>query len=179
MINNQMNAYVPRGEFAADPNPPSTWGIQATCSWEAGNTRELPILDGRHCPEGGWRLTLVGDVKVKAVWGTMGNREVAEFDAPVIAQFTGQVSLYVKPRTENGAQATVSLAPATSGFENGFRRLLTTTGPLDESYSAYQALTASVVTIRGNAVNVPALSKVPLVSGSVLTSGIGYVEFSP
>lgn len=180
MINARMNMLVPPSAVQADPNPPSTWGVQSTCVWEPGDTSVLPILDARHCNEGGWRVSLVGDVKVQAVWGTMGNRRVLDFDAPLFAQFTGQVALYVRARVvEAGARATVTLAPATSGFDNDFRRLVTDAGPLDDAYSDYQALTASVVTIRGTAVNVPALSKVPLVSGSVLTSGVGYVRFTP
>lgn len=177
-INNAM--VVPPAFGGGQSSNADSFGFQSRESWDVGKIDERPILSCMAHPVGGsWRVTIVGDLKVKAIWGSLGTRNLVEMDAPVIATFPGKVDIFVCPRTDQGATALVTVAPAWSGEQRDFRRLVTTPQNIPDDFAIYRALTASVVTVRGIAVNVPALATLPLVSGSVLTSGTGYLEFTP
>jgi hypothetical protein len=177
-INNAM--VVPAWSGAGQSSNADSFGFQAREVWVAGETDSRPILSCMAHQGGSWRVSVVGDLTIDAIWGSLGTRRLVTMDTPLVATFAGKVDLSARPRTDQGASAIVTVAPAWSGELRDFRRLIVGAGqPIEPDWSTYRALTASVVNIRGTVVNVPALSTVPLVSGSVLTSGTGYLEFTP
>lgn len=177
-INNAM--VVPPAFGGGQSSNADSYGFQSKETWEPGNTDERPVLSCMAHDAGAWRVTIVGDLIVKAIWGSLGTRNLVQMDAPVIATFPGKVDIFVRPRTGDGASALVTVAPAYSGEQRDFRRLVAGPNlPIPADFAVYRALTASVVDVRGTAVAVAALATLPLVSGSVLTSGTGYLEFTP
>jgi hypothetical protein len=165
------------------PYNPDTLGLQAREEWAAGETEGRPVVDAQLNTSGAWRVSIVGDVVLSAKWGSKGTKHLTNMDAPLMGVFPGQVSITAAPRTSDGASCIVTLAPAWTGYLTDFRRFIVHPGgaptPLEPVWSHYQALTASVIDVRGTAVAVPALSRMPLVSGSSHVSGAGYLEYTP
>lgn len=159
------------------------YGLQSTEAWAAGEVDERPVIDTVPHPDAGaWRVSIVGDVTLRVEWGSGPNKTIADMDSPAAMILPGQCTVYAKPRTGAGARVRVTLAPSWSGLQHDFRRLVDATAgaiAIDPEFGFYQALTASTVSVRGTAVAVPALAILPLVSGSTLTAGVGYLEFIP
>jgi hypothetical protein len=177
------NAFVVPSEIQTTPYNPSSLALQASEEWLAGQTDQRQLVDAVLNDAGAWRVSIVGDVVISATWGSKGTRKLVQMDAPLIASFPGQVTITAVPRTSAGARAVATLAPSWTGYLTDFRRLLVHPGgaaiPFEPDWSHYHALTASVVNVRATAVAVPALSRIPLISGSELVSGAGYLEFTP
>lgn len=155
-------------------------GEQSTADWAAGESDDRPVLD---LPLGMsvWRIGLYGvNVVFRVVYGTKANKIIEGLASPALLSIPGQCAVYARPLDpEVAASARVTATPATAGG-NSARYIVDTAGAaLDPDAAHFQALTASTVTIRGIAVAVPVLGVVPLVAGSVLTAGSGYLEFNP
>lgn len=182
-MTNRQFAQPPWAIVPTSPYNPETLGLQARQEWNAGETDERPVVDAQLNESGAWRVSVVGDLVLSATWGSRANKFLVNMDAPCMAVFPGQVTITARPRTSGGATCLTTLAPAWTGYLTDFRRLTVHPGggpvPLEEIWSHYQALTASVVDVRGTNVNVPALSRLPLISGSSLVSGAGYLEYTP
>lgn len=180
---NRQFAQPPWGIVPTSPYNPETLGIQSRETWLPGETDERPVIDAQLNESGAWRVSVVGDLVLSASWGSKTSKALTNMDAPCMAVFPGQVTITARPRTSGGATCLTTLAPAWTGYLTDFRRLTVHPGggpvPLEEIWSHYQALTASVVDVRGTNVNVPALSRLPLISGSSLVSGAGYLEYTP
>jgi len=177
------NAYAVPSWIGTTPYNADSLGLQASEVWLAGESDERQLLDAVLCPAGEWRVSVVGDVTLAAYWGSKGNKRIVSMDAPMMASFPGQVTITAKPRTGAGATAIATISPACTGYRTDFRRFVVHPGgapiPLEPIWAFYQALTASVLTVRGTAVNVPALARFPLITGTSLDSGAGYLEFTP
>lgn len=170
---------VPPPAAALNANGPS-YGIQSRREWAAGEVDERDVVDtikGASL----WRFSAFGNVTISIIYGTETSRQFLSLQAPVVMTIPGQFSARAKPRGEEGASCTIALTQATAGARAHARKLIVGPGggglAFDDDAVTYTALTASTLTISGVATAVPALSTVPLVTGSVLITGSGFQEF--
>ncbi len=155
------------------------YGTQSSHTWAAGQTDTREICDVTKAPAL-WRLSVFGNVLVSIGYGTNGNRQILNLQAPCVITLPGQFTARATPRDNAGTSCVVTLTQATAGALSQARKLADAAGgavALDEGACRYVALTASTLTISGVAVAVPALAVVPLVSGAVLNTGSGFQEF--
>lgn len=165
--------------FGALNNTGEIYGTQSSRTWQPTETDWREVCDATKAPAL-WRFSVMGDVLVSIGYGTNGNRQILELQAPCVITLPGQFTARAKPRGDDGASCVVTLTQATAGALSQARKLADAGGgavALDEGACRYVALTASTLTISGVAVNVPALATVPLVSGSSLNTGSGFQEF--
>ncbi len=169
---------VPSGAPVGDMG--KSYGIHQFSVWAAGETDVRQVLDVRRA-ESLWRVSIFGRLLLTINYGTVHNREILQLQAPLVITFPGQLTVNAQPLDDEGAQCVVTLTQATAGGASQARKSVDSTGgtvALDEGAVRYVALTASTLTISGiTPVAVPALSTVPLVSGSVLLTGSGFQEF--
>lgn len=165
-------------EGLARSAPGNPYGAQQSETWLANDQSPRPLLDLQ--PNGElWRIHVTGDLLVEIVWGTSSSRKI-QVDAPVIADLPGNVTVTATPRLTTGTTGKVSATQVSGAGPQVLRRFVGTPGAtLPEDAESYIAATASVVTIRAIAVNLAAGESVPLVPGSVHTSGQGFIQFQP
>lgn len=190
---NQLNQ--PRQVFLPDPVPVSgpperhnfgqagntgiIYGTQSFAIWAPGETQPKQVCDTLKC-DALWRFSAFGRVTIRIEYGTQVTREIFVLQCPVVMTLPGQFTATATPLDDEGADCKVTLTQATAGARAIARRFITAPAGavnLDRDAVDYFALTASTLTISGAAVVVPALSVVPLVSGSVLNTGSGFQEF--
>ncbi len=158
-------------------SPTARYGQQQKEVWAAADQIARPLLDAE--PNGElWRLSVIGDVLITVAWGT-GARRVLELDAPLVADLPGYVSVIAAPRTSGGATAQVTLTRSSGAGPQEMRRAILVPGALHDDATRFVAFVASTVTIRGVGVVLAPGESIPLVSGSVLTAGSGFQEFTP
>lgn len=137
-----------------------------------------------------WRVTLHGEaVLFRVSYGTSGNITIKDVMAPARFVVPGSCDVYAYPYRpyEDGAptsHAEVTATPATSGSAALLRvHRFGLVVPLDPNAARFVALVNSVVVVgpglAAQSVNLLPLESVLLTSGSVLTSGDGYLEFEP
>lgn len=171
--------------------PPQYWydartpgikhGIQSSEVWNAGDTDGRDICD-QVLAQSLWRVSVFGspNMRVTIQYGTSRAKEFVDLLCPVVLSVPGQLRVRVKPIDGAGGSAMVTCTPATSGGDANARRIVTVAGALPDDAARFRALVASVVTFPGPvACNLTATQWVPLVAGSVLTSGAGLLEFEP
>jgi len=166
-------AGLPVGNMGAD------YGIQVFAKWDAGDIKARDVIDVRRA-DALWRLSAFGNVLLTVAYGTKKKRAITDLQAPLVITVPGQFILTATPRDDQGTTCVVALTQATAGAISMARKFVARGGAdvaLDDGALRYFALTASTLTISGAAVVVPALGLVPLVAGSVLTSGSGFQEF--
>lgn len=174
------NAYVVPPPAGSRPYEPDRLGLQASEVWSPGQTDQRAIVDAALNGAGAWRVTVVGDVVLQLAWGSNGNRREVEVDAPLVGVFAGQVTITARPReAESGAWATATLAPSWGNDRHDVRLFVAGALAVPPVWSWYQALAASVVSVRGTSVNLAPGERLPLVSGSQVVSGAGYLELTP
>ncbi len=160
-------------------NTGKSHGIQLFPKWAAGETKKKGLIDDLRAANL-WRLVIVGGaaMRVDIKWGTEKTITLTGLSLPLRCSVPGQLSVEAYPVEAQDDEQSVraTLTPATSGGLIEMRRPAVV-GAFAEEAFAYFALTASVVNVRGIAVAVAALSRVPLLAGSSLTSGDGYEEF--
>lgn len=185
--------------YTGNPNspPPGSWApgdnalgvqhaVQAKQAWAAGETDIRPVASAIRA-QNLWRLTVLGNnVLVRISYGTSAAKILQNIRTPIRVTLPGSVDVYAQPLNLGGEQAAasvqVTLTPVTSGCcESDCRKIITAGGGLllEDDAVRYVALAASVVALDLTNVNVPVLQSVSLVSGAVLVSGTGYLEFSP
>jgi hypothetical protein len=155
------------------------YGTQQFANWAPGEVDPRQVLDTMKAGAL-WRISVFGHVLVTVMYGTSHNRAIENLQAPVVITVPGQAIVTATPRDSEGTTCVVTLTQATAGALSQARKFVARGGAdvdLDEGACRYFALTASTLTISGAATVVPALSVVPLVAGSVLTSGSGFQEF--
>lgn len=167
--------------YPQPPSPPvgdmgAEYGIQSFRVWSPGETDQRQVLDVRKA-DALWRVSIAGNVTVAISYGTSHNRALLALQAPVVITIPGQMTVEATPRDDDGTTCVVTLTQATAGALAQARKYIDAAGALDPDAVRFVARVASVVTISGAAWNVPALSSVPLVTGSVLVSGSGFQEF--
>jgi hypothetical protein len=158
--------------------PTDRCGQQNLETWAAGDSGSRPLLELQ--PNGElWRISVVGDLLVELTWGTSSRRRLV-LDAPILADLPGFVSVIATPRTSGGATGQVTATRSSGAGPQELRRFVA--GPvlaLDDQATRFVALAASTVTVRALAVVLAVGDSIPLVSGSVLTAGSGFVEYTP
>lgn len=155
------------------------YGTQQRAIWAPGQSEEREVCNALK-PGALWRLSVFGRVTVRIGYGTQATRSIALVQAPVVLSIPGQFTAYAKPLNDQGAECQVTLTQATAGARAIARRFVTAAlgaVDLDDDAVDFWALVASTLTISGQAVAVPALAIVPLVSGAVLNTGAGFQEF--
>ena len=167
--------------FGYQGNSGVIYGTQQRAVWHAGENDERQVLDITKA-QALWRVSLFGPFSVTIQYGTQGTHQILSLLAPVVMTFPGQVTITAKPLSAEGERVcVVTLTQATAGARSIARKLANAgAGPavtLDPDAVDFFALNACTLTISGVAVAVPALSVVPLVSGSVLNTGAGFQEF--
>lgn len=174
----------PGSAVSIAPRMPQTTGQpvgeQSSQDWRPGETDDRPVLD-LPLSMSVWRIGIFGEnVVVRVIYGTKANKQIVGLATPALLTIPGQCSIYAKPlNPEAAASVRVSATPATAGASSCRYIAVGPNLALDPDAAFFRALTASTVTIRGTAVALAVLDVVPLVSGSVLTAGSGYVEFNP
>jgi len=155
------------------------YGIQCKHTWKPGKVERFPVFDQIRA-KNLWRMVLYGSpaVRVDIGFGSKATFNFLGLSLPLRCTVPGQLSVECYLTEAQDAEQMVggTLTPATSGGLIELRRLVTGTVALDERAMQYFALTASSVNVRGTVVAVPALSSLPLLSGSTLVSGTGYEE---
>ena len=186
--NNWLPVPRPPVSGPAEPQPPGAvgnsgviYGTQQKAVWVAGHRLdERQIIDLRKC-DALWRISVFGRVLLRLNYGTQATRQLANLRAPLVITVPGQVTVTAQPLDDLGTICTVTATQASAGARSICRQLVGTTAPtnldLHEDAVAFFALTASSLIISGSVVAVPALAVVPLVAGSVLTDGSGFVEY--
>lgn len=162
--------------YAGNTGP--IYGTQQKATWKVGQTDARQVCDALKC-DALWRLSVHGNVTVKISYGTQGTREIS-LQAPVVLTIPGQFTATATPNDGNGAECVVTLTQATAGARAIARRFVAAPAgdvTLDPDAVDFFALVASTLTVSGQAVAVPALAIVPLVSGAVLHTGSGFQEF--
>lgn len=168
--------HQPAGESM---NTGPVYGSQVLRIWKPGDTDVRQICDATK-PAALWRFSVFGHVTVQIDYGTLANRQILNLRAPLVMTIPGQFTAEAKPLDGNGAECRVTLTQATAGARSIARAFVDAGGgtvTLDDGATDYWALSASNLTIAGVVVAVPALSIVPIVSGSVLNTGSGFQEF--
>ncbi len=168
---------APRGAPVGNMGP--QYGTQQSATWAPGDIKPRDLIDTLKA-ESLWRFSIFGAVLVNISYGTSKNHPIVDLMAPVVMTIPGQFVATVRPRSDAGAVAVVTLTEATAGAISQARKVVVRGGAdvaLDEGAVRYFALTASTLTIGGVAAVVPANVSVPLVAGSVLTAGSGFQEF--
>jgi hypothetical protein len=157
------------------------YGSLSKAKWAVGDVTEKEIITVTRA-DLLWRVSVFGPVLLRVDYGTTMRRQFALLRAPLVMTLPGQVFVYAAPVSDQhtGIECTATLTAASSGARAICRHIVTSLPgavALNNDAVSYFALTASTLTIAGFAVVVPALSAVPLVSGSVLNTGSGYEEF--
>lgn len=155
-------------------------GLQARGVWEVGDGKPQTLIDSIRAPNL-WRVTAFGPegITVDLTYGTAMTRQLKGLALPLRLNVPGQVTLTARPTDpdhDTKLEVEITLTPATSGGLIEAARLAEV-GALDPDAFRYTALTNSALTIRGVPVAVAALQSVRLLSGSVLVSGDGLLEF--
>jgi hypothetical protein len=163
-----------------------THGLQALFEWEPGDNDVKPVADAR-LADHMWRVSIIGAVKLRLVYGTKANLELDGLETPLVMNIPGQLAFYAEPldqtdeRTDT-VECRVTLTPVTQGCCQTARQLLSNTSlnPLTlDPASSFFTLESSELNIRSVDVTVPAFTRVPLISGSFLISGVGFAEYEP
>jgi hypothetical protein len=155
------------------------YGIQSRHTWLPLQSDERQLIDVRKA-RFLWRVSVFGNVSVRIAYGTKGTRQILQLWAPVVIALPGQVEVFARPLTADGAEALVTLTQATGGARSIARQAVSGPAALDSAAVSYTALSDSVLNVAGVlAIPVPALSTIPLVAGSTLSSGDGFQEFEP
>jgi hypothetical protein len=182
----RINEPVPVSGPPAQPPPQGAvgntgvvYGTQQRAKWAAGDTKAVQVCDVTKAAAL-WRFSAFGRVAITIDYGTRGTRQILRVLAPVVITLPGQFTATAQPLDDQGTECFVTLTQATAGARSQARNVVGP-GPVNLSDDAvsFVALNACTLTISGVAVAVPALSVVPLVSGSVLNTGSGFQEFEP
>lgn len=167
----------------APGNEGPIYGLQARHAWPTSSTGPRQVVAECLRAHSLWRVVAKGrSVKLSLTYGTNANLQINDLLSPLVIYVPGQFALYAEPEGINGQTPEVvcSVTPVTNAGIAHARRIVAG-GPLalNPAATRYFALTDSVVSIHGGTANgpVPALSSIPLVAGSSLTSGTGYEEF--
>jgi|GEM_PF-3795742 len=154
------------------------YGTQQSTTWPVGKTDARQVCDALK-PPALWRFSAFGRVTITIDYGTRANRKILSLRAPVVLTIPGQFTATATPLDDQGAECRVTLTQATAGARSQARSLATGPVNLSDDAVSFVALDACALVIAGIAVAVTASQIVPLVAGSVLTSGSGFQEFEP
>lgn len=165
------------------PVPPSVpagyvYGTQSKQVWNPGERDTRPMCDLQRASHS-WRVCVYGEnVRVTVRYGTLATKVIENLRTPVQITVPGQCNVEVTA-VADGAHAEITATASTSGRLDGARQLVT--GPnlaLHPDATRFFATGPSTIALpSGPAVVLAALQELPLVAGSTLTAGDGYLEF--
>lgn len=179
--------------------PPHSWapgdntlgpasGIQSKQSWLASESDDRPLVSQMRAPHL-WRVCIYGEnVSVDISYGTAGgNKFIRNLRTPIRVTLPGSCDVYARPIPQEipkPAHAEVTCTPVTSGCcDSECRKIVSGNVNLDADAVRFVALENSSVqlgqTFESITVALTALQEVPLIAGSVLVSGGGFLEFEP
>jgi hypothetical protein len=158
-------------------------GFQASERWPAAGQREQRQLLSAELAVCLWRVTVIGsNVTVSLRYGTKASLVLEGLQPPLRIVVPGLVELYATPVTPDvDAEAHATLTPAHSGIgEADARIFITGAQNIPANAVRFRATAASTVSIGGlSACVLTATQVIPLIEGSSLTAGSGYLEFDP
>lgn len=158
-----------------------TYGNQSKESWLIGQVDSRPILDSNFRPPALWRATAFGEnVTLTVRYGPKCTKVLTGLQPPLRAVFPGLVQIEAVPVDPSlPAHAECTLTMVSSGLgESDCRKLVTVAGAFSPDATRFRATVASIVSI-GGIVNcsLAVAQSIPLIAGSSLTSGAGFLEF--
>lgn len=157
-------------------------GYQAAEQWPAAGQREQRSLASALLAPNLWRVTVLGtNVLVTLRYGTQKAQFLRNLRTPVRVVVPGFCDVDAVPLADGDAEASCTITAVSSGLgEEDARLVISGAQAIPPNAVRYRALTASVVSIGGVvACNLTATQSIPLIAGSSLTSGDGYLEFDP
>jgi len=170
------------------PNPPhipspgrhdrQAEGLQQSGEWSAGQNQPIQLLDATRAAML-WRVSVVGDVAIRLLYGTRATIELNAW-APFVAGIPGQVALWATPLDDTTpTRALATLTPSAAPGVTYARTTLVSPGPFPAAAGRFTALSASTLTIAGIVgVAVAIGASIPVVAGSLLTAGSGIVDLA-
>lgn len=172
---------------APDEAPPmgdtgKIYGIQALAQWPVGDAGlPVDVIDVTRATSL-WLVHVEGDVLIDLTWGTKATLTLAGLSSPARFAVPGQLTVTARPRLPGPVLTEVKCKVTLTPINGGsccqiLRQFFNTPGAIPDAAAAFFALSASVLTVAGVPVAVPALSRVPLSSGATLTSGDGFLEY--
>lgn len=167
----------PRGAVG---NTGPIYGTQRSKTWQPGERNTPAAMLDLLKTEYLWRISVFGNVLVSVTYGTQATRQIALLRTPLIMTLPGQVTVTVQALDQTGTECTATATMASAGARAIARQLISADAgavAVNEDAVDFFALVNSTLNVSSVAVVVPALSVVPLVAGSVLTSGSGLVEY--
>ncbi|HXC23121.1 MAG TPA: hypothetical protein VNU28_00935 [Solirubrobacteraceae bacterium] len=185
-----MSHQEPRSPAPALP-PPSqgsvgyVHGIQSSESWIAGEHDSRSILDmllSKHV----WRVSVFASqwVRLDFVYGTKRTIKLTGLFAPAVFYVPGQCIVYAEPSDSGGgvfpaAFAYLTATPVNSAGTPQLRKHITGAQAISDHAVRFLALANSTVQLGsgGPAVALTLGQTLPLIAGSSLTAGDGYLEF--
>lgn len=182
----------PRSAPPAMP-PPSmgsigkTYGLQTSETWQVGQNDDRMIVDSILSPHL-WRVSVFTTswVRLDIKYGTSRGLNILDVEGPLIFYAPGQISVNAHPVPAGeqgliGGTAWATLTPVTSAGISNCRKLIGGAQPIPDNAARFYALDAATVQLgAGGPAVVLALGQfVPLVAGSSLVGGDGYLEFDP
>lgn len=172
----------PPGQPQAPPGETGViYGTQQEAIWKPGALDERQVLDLLKC-NALWRVSVFGRaVLLRINYGTLATRQIANLRTPLVMHFPGQVTITAQPIDDLGTSCTVTATQATGGARSVARQMVATVAPTDLDLNPdgvdFFAITACSLSIAGTVVAVPAFTIAPLVAGSQLLDGSGFVEY--
>lgn len=158
-------------------------GTQAKEIWLVGEGDIRGLIDAPLAASM-WRITVFGhNVRIRVCYGTKATKVIDLLHPPVRLAVPGQVQVFGMPIPGEagfiGGHAEVTLTPVTSGCcEGDARYLIGGAQAIPDDAVRFRAVNAAVVNLGGTApCALTAGQSIPLINGSSLTSGDGYVEF--
>ena len=185
-----MGNQDPRNSPPALP-PPSqgsvgyVHGLQSSETWQAGEHDSRSILDMVLSPHV-WRVSVFASqwVRLDLVYGTRRTIKLVGMFAPAVFYVPGQCVVYAEPSDSGGgvfpaAFAYCSATPVNSAGTPQLRSHVTGAQPISDHAVRFFALANSTVQLGsgGPAVALTQGQTLPLIAGSSLTAGDGYLEF--
>ncbi len=184
LVGNQNPHTAPPGSAPAwngDPQLPH--GIQASQIWQAGDRDPRGIIDVQTLAGSVWRVSVFGTrVKLSVEFGTSRRVFFENIRTPMVLYLPGRVIVTATPLPTDegifiGASAQPTCTPSTGGRPSA-RYLIGGAQAIPDTASRFRATDAATVLLGGvTPITLAASQSIPLIAGSSLTAGDGYVEF--
>lgn len=162
-------------------------GLQSSERWLAGEYDSRQIVDQRLAANL-WRVSVICSewMRLNLIYGTSRGVEIKNVEGPLVFYAPGQLAIYATPIAKPSVgfvagYAYATCTPASSAGASNCRKLVSGAQALDDNAARFYALDAATVQLgsAGPAVALTLGQSVPLIAGSSLTAGDGYLEFEP
>jgi len=159
-------------------------GLQSSERWTNGESDSRQICD-QLLPVHLWRVSVIASqwMRLDLVYGTSRGVRLTGLFAPLVFYVPGQVALYAAPIANGGVFtdgfAYCTATPVNSAGAPQIRKLISGAQAIPDHAVRFYALDNCTVQLGsgGPAVALTLGQSVPLIAGSSLTAGDGYLEF--